>query len=97
MTQDEEAKRRVELDRGLRAQRIFEDDLFKDAVRLIREGYLKEFENSPITDATPGMGDKMRLTARIKLAVLQDIVSKLHEHVQTGQMAREDLARSRTN
>lgn len=94
MDGNDEAKRRTELDRGARAHRIFDDELFKEAVGKIRDSYVKEFKDSPIHDTIPGRGEQMRLTARVKLSVLEDIVSKLHEYVETGKLAQVDLARA---
>ena len=81
----DEAKRRDEVNRGERAKRILDDTLFKEAVEAVRDDIYGAFASSGIAD------DDARRIARLRLDVLNRVLKDLEHHMQTGELATEQL------
>ena len=63
-----------------------EDELFREAVSAVREECRRDFERSKIED------DRGRLIARLKVDLLEDILTKLAKHIRWGVRAADDLS-----
>lgn len=81
-----EDKAREELNRANRASRILEDDLFVDAVEAVKDHLWGEFAQSKLSD------DDTRRNARIGVDMLDRILQSLRKHIETGKMAKVELA-----
>ena len=57
-----------------------------DAVEAVKDQLYKDFAASPLDD------DKMRLSARIGIDILDKILSALRKHMDTGKFAAQSLA-----
>lgn len=95
MTPEQEARSRVELSRGARAQVIVEDDLFKEAIGLMKDGALRELMAVPMVGIYPGQSEKLRVTAQIKCLLLENFVNAFIRTMETGKLARWDLGAPR--
>lgn len=73
------------IQRGSMAEAIYDSDLFKDAVRDVRDKTLQMFADSDLDD------DNARLVSRIRLDLLESVVGELRHHLQHGQAARSQL------
>lgn len=91
MTPEQEARSRVDLSRGARAQVILEDDLFKEAIQALKDTALRELIAVPMVGIYPGQSEKLRVTAQIKLKVVEEFVNVFAKALDTGKMARWDL------
>lgn len=88
--EEQEARRRVDLSRGSRAQSIVEDDLFKEAIGLMKDGALRDLIAVPMVGIYPGQAEKLRVTAQIKVQLLETFVNAFMRTVETGKLARWD-------
>ena len=77
---------RLNLDRAHRAKRIYEDELFVDAVEGIKERLWKDFSQSKLDD------DTLRLQARIGIDMLDKICGAFRKHMENGKLAQRDLS-----
>lgn len=84
---DDEGKLHKELSAGSHATRLLEDDAFKTAVQRLRDGIYGEFAGSDPTSE----GDEVRRLARIKLSLINQILSDLRKTEDTGKMAETQL------
>lgn len=82
----QERDQQAVIHRAERAQRILEDDLFKDAIQDIRDDAIKRF-----TGASPGDTPDL-IQARLWYGVTEEFIKKLHAHLNDGQMAADRLA-----
>ena len=78
-----------EIQRAVRAEQILKDELFKEAVKDIRESLVTGIELAAFTD------EKMREKLSQQLVALRAIVNKLHSHIETGVLAEETIKRRR--
>ncbi len=76
---------RAEQDRGHRARRIYENDLFKDAAEAIKDDIWKAFRKSNLDD------DAIRRTLRLQLDLLDGFLQTFRHHMETGMLAQIDL------
>lgn len=76
--------------RGERAKAILDDPLFKDAVRHVRDGAVREFTGSELWD------DRTRTLARLKVDVLSGVVGELSRHMSDGKAAEKKLGQLRS-
>lgn len=84
---DDEGKLRRELSDGSDAARFLNDGPFKNAVQRLRDGIYGDFAAS-----TPDMsGDEARRNARMKLALVDQILKDLRQTEQTGKLAETQL------
>lgn len=74
-----------ELQRAVRAEQILGDDLFKEAVREVKEAILNGIERSPIKDA------EMREKLCQQLILLNTVVGRLRTYMETGKLAEETI------
>jgi hypothetical protein len=70
-----------EIRRGRHAQQLLEDDLFREAFRVIREEMLRAWEESPARDV------EGRETLYLSLKMLERVRGYLQEVAATGQLA----------
>lgn len=81
---DETEARRV-AERARRVSEFLDEDLFKDAVKAIRDQFYVEFSESDLAD------DVGRRNIRIGLDVLGRVVTALHTYVRDGTVAKDIL------
>lgn len=81
----DEQKLRVEQDRGSRAARILEDDLFKEALEAVREHCHEMFRNAKPHDV------EALQVARISLQCADAFERRITYHMKTGKMANDAL------
>ena len=74
-----------QLIRAERARQILEDDLFKEAVRAIEEALLSGIQRSAFLDAP------LREKLCQRYALLGDLIGQFRTHMETGQLAAEEL------
>lgn len=86
---EDEQKLRVEQDRGHRAQRILEDEIFTDAVAAVKENAHNLFKAADPQDL------EALQTARITLSCMEAVEKQLVHHMNTGKMAKTTLERIR--
>ena len=84
---DDEGKLRQELDIGGTAHRLLNDVAFKSAVQKVRDAIYGTFAASPPDTS----GDEARRNARLKLDLLNDILTDLRNTEGTGKMAEQQL------
>ena len=85
LQQEEEILTR-EVHRKGQAERIFNDQLFQDAVSAIKDGIWKDFAASDLKD------NEARTLARLKLDVLNKLLTDLRRHIETGRLSEGRLA-----
>ena len=83
--EDDLAQRRAERDRGQRAQRIYEDDLFIGAIEAIKDDAWRRFAASDLKD------DRERLIQRLRIDVIDQIATAMRTHMTTGKMAEGQI------
>ena len=74
------------IDRAHRAERILNEDLFRDAIQELRDGAVNRLTHADVGDI-----ETLRL-ARLEYDALEKIIDKLTAHVRDGQIAEKDLA-----
>lgn len=79
----------LERDRGARAQRILEDDLWRDAVDKVRRNILRSWESSEVEDA------ESRERAWLELRLLKALVGEIEGVLKTGELARRQLEKAK--
>lgn len=84
--ENEEGLRRDELSRGNRARQIFDDEMFQEAMTVIRDQIWKDFA------ATDYKDDAQRTVLRLKLDVLKEFGEEFLRAMATGKMAEEQLS-----
>lgn len=75
----------LERDRGARARRILEDDLFRDACERMRAAILKTWEHSRPDDVTA------RERAYLELRLLAGIIGDITSVMKTGELAGRQI------
>ncbi len=78
-----------EIQRAVRAGQILGDDLFKEAVKEVREALITGIERSAFTD------EKLREKLSQQLVAVSAVVNKLQAHMETGKLAEEGIKRRR--
>lgn len=73
------------IERGERAARILNDEIFKDAFESVRQALLTKFESAPVAD-TEGM-TKIRLC----LKLLNDVRANIEATMNDGKVAAFEL------
>jgi hypothetical protein len=81
MTPEEEIQRAGE------AQSILRNQLFKEAVKEVREAIITGIERSAFTD------EKTREKLSQQLVSLTAVVNKLQSHMESGKLAEETIRR----
>lgn len=79
----------LEVDRGARARRILEDDLWKDAVEKVATSIRRAWENSRPDDT------EARERAYLELRLLNALVGDLKKVLETGELAGRQIERAR--
>ena len=74
-----------EIQRALRAEQILKDELFKEAVREVKEAILNGIEMSAIKDS------EMREKLCQQLILLNTVVGRLRTYMETGKLAEETI------
>ena len=90
---DQEEKTRIELDRAARAERLLNDEMFRETLDGLRAAYRKGWENTNADDA------EGREFFYHSLRLLNLIEAHIEEHIKTGKMAqiaRENMRAGRT-
>lgn len=85
LSDDQESQLVKERDRGHRAGRIVQDEIFVESVSAMRERFLDEWQNSPIRDAEGR--ERIYLMVRILDLLVQELTSVM----ETGQSANTTL------
>ena len=67
--------------RGQQAQRILDDEIFKDAIEALTKRALDEFKS-----ASPE-NDVALKVARLRYTVTEDFVNEIHKFVRDGEFA----------
>lgn len=75
----------LERDRGARARRILEDDIYRDAFEKLRASLMKAFEHSRPDDR------EARERAYLELRLLTALERDLETIMQTGEMAGRQI------
>jgi hypothetical protein len=83
---DQESRAYKELHRAHRAEQIYGDELFEEAVAAVKDQLWEDFARTELSD------DDTRRNARIGLAMLDGILKSLRRHIETGKMAKKSLA-----
>ena len=73
------------IDRAQKAERIVNDELFKEAFESVRQALIQKFETAPVNDVE-GMG-KVRLC----LKLLHDVRANLERVIADGKVAEFEL------
>lgn len=81
MTLEEQAAR------GIKAQMLLEDELFREAIEKVQQGV---FDNFAATDPAD-TGTMLRL--RLKLQVVADVCREMKEVMNTGKIAKHEIER----
>jgi glycerol-3-phosphate O-acyltransferase len=81
---DETEARRV-VEHARRVSEFLDEDLFKNAVKAVRDQFYVEFSESDLAD------DAGRRNIRIGLDVLGRVVTALHTYVRDGTVAKDIL------
>ena len=84
---NDEGKLHKELSDGGEAARLLSSDAFKSAVQKVRDAIYGVFAASPPDTS----GDEARRNARLKLDLLNDILTDLRNTEGTGKMAEQQL------
>ena len=84
---DDEQKLRFEQDRGHRAARILEDEIFKDAIAAVKANAHDLFRAADSHDL-----DALQV-ARVTLACVEAVEKQIVHHMNTGKMATTMLER----
>ena len=74
-----------EIQRAIRAEQILKDELFKEAVREVKEAILNGIEMSAIKDS------EMREKLCQQLILLNIVVGRLRTYMETGKLAEETI------
>jgi hypothetical protein len=74
-----------EIGRAAEARFILENNLFKEAVKEVREAIITGIERSAFTD------EKTREKLAQQLVSLTAVVNKLQSHMETGKFAEESI------
>ena len=74
-----------EIQRAIRAEQILKDELFKEAVREVKEAILNGIEMSAIKDS------EMREKLCQQLILLNAVVGRLRTYMETGKLAEETI------
>ena len=74
-----------EIQRAIRAEQILKDELFKEAVREVKEAILNGIEMSAIKDS------EMREKLCQQLILLNTVVGRLRTYMETGKLAEETI------
>ena len=74
-----------EIQRAVRAERILKDELFKEAVREVKDAILNGIEMSAIKDS------EMREKLCQQLILLNTVVGRLRTYMETGKLAEETI------
>jgi len=82
---DREQKALAELDRAARAERLFNDELLRDAFDGIRLTYRKRWENTNADET------EAREAIYLSLRMLNMVEKQLKYHLETGEMAKIEL------
>jgi len=77
---DEETRLIGDARRADRAQRLLDDDLFKEAMQAVMDKAIEGFKVARPNDA------EALKAARYRLEVAEDVLNEIVTHVQTGQM-----------
>lgn len=73
------------IDRANKAQRILDDELFKDAFESVRQALLSKFESAPVNDAE-GI-----VKVRLCLKLLTDVRANLERAIADGKVAAFEI------
>jgi hypothetical protein len=76
-----------EIGRAAEARFILENNLFKEAVKEVREAIITGIERSAFTD------EKTREKLAQQLVSLTAVVNKLQSHMESGKLAEETIRR----
>ena len=74
-----------EIQRAVRAEQILKDELFKEAVKDIRESLVTGIELAAFTDS------EMREKLCQQLILLNTVVGRLRTYMETGKLAEETI------
>lgn len=85
LSEDEERQLIRERDRGHRAGRIVQDEIFVEAVSNMRQRFMDEWQNSPIRDS------EARERIFLMVRILDRLVLDLTSVMETGQSANMTL------
>lgn len=85
LSDDQESQLIRERDRGHRAERIVQDEIFVEAVSNMRQRFMDEWQNSPIRDSEAR--ERIYLMVRILDLLVQELISVM----ETGQSANTTL------
>lgn len=91
MNPTEEAKLRNDAIRGERAQQILDNELFKEAIGLLKDGCLRELIAVPMVGIYPGQAEKLRMAAQLKLKLVEELVNVFAKTAESGRFAVWDL------
>jgi hypothetical protein len=80
-----------EIGRAAEARFILDNNLFKEAVKEVREAIITGIERSAFTD------EKTREKLSQQLVSLTAVVNKLQSHMETGKLAEESIKRRRAS
>lgn len=87
---EDEQKLRFEQDRGHRAARMLEDEIFKDAIEAVKEQAHALFKKADPHDL------EALQVARVTLSCVEAVEKQIVHHMNTGKMASTMLERIQT-
>lgn len=74
-----------EVDRGVRAAQLLENETYKESVGKVREGIMLRWAQSPLADR------EGQHTLRLMLKLLDDLEGNIREVALTGKMAEQQI------
>ena len=87
MTPEISETREQEIIRAGKAREILENELFKGAVRAIEESLFFGMRQAAIKDS------ELREKLAVRYAVLHDLIGQIRIHIETGELAQEEIRR----
>lgn len=86
----DEFKLRKQMEEGVRAKAVLEDDAFKKAYAAVRQAILEQWENCPIRDREGAHELKLMLKLHT------DLGKHLQKAIDDGKFASDELKRDKT-
>lgn len=78
-----------EYSRGQKAKEILENEIYKDAFLMMREGIIKAWEDSPVRD-TEGQHE-----LKLMVKLLNDLQKNFEDVMNTGKLAKIQIDREK--
>ena len=89
MNEEDRGKRLEEVEQARSAATLLDNLAFRRAVKAIRDDCVRAFTDSALDD------DRARYIARLRYDSLEDVITQLERHRETGRMAAIQLEQHR--